>query len=474
MQAGIISIIAQKEFKQVWLDGRFRWIFGILLLLFGLAGWAGFSQQQDYRSQFEHAMHEQRELWVNKGEMNPHSAAHHGMHVFKPASLVAALDQGLQAYLGVSLFLEAHKQNQSRYRQAEDGTVLQRFAIMNAATVAEVMVPLMIILLSFGAFASERESGTLRQLLSLGLPPSQLWLGKMLGLSASLAVLLLPLALLGLGTLWLAGGAEAFVSGAPRLLSWLGLHALYWLLFLWGGLLISARCRTARLALLLLLAFWFSNSFVGPRLGMMVAALLHKAPTSVELQAAIEADATKVMDWDTRTQKVEARLLKQYGVKKVQDLPVNPAGLILADAEIDDARVYQIHLDHLQNDWQNQWRVFSKLGLVLPGMAVQNLSMGLAGSDWQHHRHFAAAAEAYRLDFVQRMNTDVSRKTQAVDAYEYTAGKELWEAVKPFHYDLPALAWVWQQQRSGLLILAGWTLLLALLTPLALKRMPVD
>lgn len=467
-------IIARKEFRQVWLDGRFRWIFGLLLLLFALAAWAGFSQQQDYHSQFEEAMHEQRELWVNQGEVNPHSAAHHGMHVFKPASLVTALDQGLQAYLGVSLFLEAHKQNQSRYRQAEDGTVLQRFAIMNTATVAEVMVPLMIILLSFGAFASERESGTLRQLLSLGLHPGQLWWGKILGLSASLAVLLLPLGLIGLGALYATGGSAAFAAGAPRLLSWLAIHALYWLMFLWGGLLISARSRTTRVALLLLLAFWFLNSFVGPRLGMMVAAQFHKAPTSVELQTAIEADAAKVMDWDSRTQKVEAQLLKQYGVKSVKELPVNPAGLILADAEMDDAKVYQTHLDRLHQDWQTQWQVFAKMGLLLPGMAVQNLSMGLAGSDWQHHRHFAAAAERYRLDFVQRMNTDVSRKTQAVDAYEYTAGKELWESVKPFQYDLPALGWVWQEQKNSLMILLGWGVLLALLTPLALKRMPVD
>jgi ABC-2 type transport system permease protein len=469
-----VLLIARKEFKQVWLDGRFRWIMGLLLILFVLAAWAGFSQQQDYRSQYNLAMHEQRELWVNKGEMNPHSAAHHGMHIFKPASLVAALDQGLQAYLGVSLFLEAHKQNQTRYRGAEDGTTLQRFAVMNAATVAEVMVPLMIILVSFGAFAAERESGTLRQLLSLGLRTESLWLGKMLGLTASLLVLLLPLSLLGLLALRISGGSEAFASGAPRLLTWMGVHALYWLYFLWGGLLISARSKTARFALMLLLAFWFLNSFVGPRLGMLAAALWHRAPTAVELQAAIEADSAKIIDWDTRTQKIESSLLKKYKVKAVKDLPVNPAGLILADAERDDARVYQTHLDHLEKDWQKQVNIFSAMGALLPGMAVQNLSMGLAGSDWQHHQHFTQAAEIYRLAFVQRLNTDVSRKTQAVDAYEYTAGKKLWEEIEDFHYDLPHLNWVMQSQRNSLLILLGWGLFLGLITPLALRRIPVD
>jgi ABC-2 type transport system permease protein len=469
-----ILLIARKEFLQIWSDGRLRLIFALLGVLFVLAGTAGWLQQQAAWRQYHEASHGQRELWLNQGQVNPHSATHHGMHVFKPIHPLTALDQGLQAYQGVSLFLESHKQNQTRWRPAEDGTLLQRFAPLNAAVLAGHLVPLLIILLSFGAFASERESGTLRQLLSLGLSPQQLWWGKLTGIAAALLVLLLPVVGGGALALLLSNGPAALWTSGPRLLAWLGVYLLYGLLFLWLSLLVSARARRARMALVILLGFWFMNTFIGPRLGMSVAALLQPTPGPLELQAAIATDTAALPDWDTRQRQVEARLLRQYGVRKVSQLPVNPAGVVLAEAEADDSRVHQRHFDALAQAQARQLELYAASGLLWPGVAVQLLSMAFSGSDWQHHQDFMRAAEAFRLRYVQRLNSDITRQRQQIDAWEYTAGQELWSQIKPFHYTLPPLRTVLRQQALPLVLPMLWLLALIGLTGPLLRRLPVD
>ena len=66
---------------------------------------------------------------------------------------------------------------------------------MSAGFVLQLLIPLFVILLAFGAFAGERENGTLRQLLAAGARPSGLAAGKALGLTAALSLVLVPAAI---------------------------------------------------------------------------------------------------------------------------------------------------------------------------------------------------------------------------------------------------------------------------------------
>ena len=74
-------------------------------------------------------------------------------------------------------------------------------------------MPLFIVLMMFCAFAGEREQGTLRQLLSLGVRPRDLALGKAAGIAAGLGLVLLPAPL---GVTALALTADNGVPGKPR------------------------------------------------------------------------------------------------------------------------------------------------------------------------------------------------------------------------------------------------------------------
>ncbi len=190
----MINTIARKEFTEMWRDGRFRWsaVIVLTLLVAALAiGWKNYTSQ---RAEQERAQAESRESWENQGERNPHSAAHFGVYAFKPKMPLSLVDSGLDNYTGTNVWVEAHYQNPLRGRPIEDATALQRFGEMTAAGVLLLLLPLVIIFLVFDAFAGERVSGTLRQILSVGVTRSQLVLGKTFGILAALLLLLIPAA----------------------------------------------------------------------------------------------------------------------------------------------------------------------------------------------------------------------------------------------------------------------------------------
>src|SRR5688572_20982430 len=201
----MITIIARKEFAELLREGRFRWAAGIILALLAVAALAGAHYQRDLVAQQLTAQSAEQSRWYNQGAKNPHSAAHYGLYAFKPRLAPAFLDPGVEPYTGVATWIEAHKQNEMLFRPAQDATLAQRFGDLTVALVFQVMLPLVVVLLAFNAFVGERERGTLRSLLALGLRPRDLVLGKLIGFAGALALILVPALGLGAAALALTG-----------------------------------------------------------------------------------------------------------------------------------------------------------------------------------------------------------------------------------------------------------------------------
>jgi ABC-2 type transport system permease protein len=257
----MIAAIARKEFSEMLRDGRFRWAASIVLALLAVALVAGAYYQRDLVAQQRAAQAAEQSRWYAQEPKNPHAAAHYGLYAFKPRLAPAFLDPGVEPYTGVAVWLEARKQNEMLYRPGEDATLAQRFGDLTVALVVQVVLPLVVILLAFNAFAGERERGTLRQLLSLGLRPRDLVLGKMLGLGGALALIVTPAAALGAVALALTGPAEGVTRFALLALVYL----LYLGIFLLLSLAVSARALSSRFALVILIGFWGINCLLAPR-----------------------------------------------------------------------------------------------------------------------------------------------------------------------------------------------------------------
>lgn len=130
----MILTIARKEWTDLRRDGRFRAAAALVFLLATVGLVAGALHLGTLRAEREEGRRLTRQQWLEQGEKNPHSAAHYGIWAFKPESPLAVFDRGVEAYLGVAVYLEAHKQNPTRYRPAADATAAAHFGELTGAS----------------------------------------------------------------------------------------------------------------------------------------------------------------------------------------------------------------------------------------------------------------------------------------------------------------------------------------------------
>ncbi len=451
----MIKHIARKEFTDVVRDGRFRWcaaLVGALLLVSLGHGWVQARQAQE---ELAAAQATARDHWESQGEKNPHSAAHYGIYAFKPRLALSFVDEGVDPYTGTSVWLEAHRQNDFLMRPAQDATAAQRVGALTAAQVLQNLVPLLVILLTFGALAGEREQGTLRQLLATGIGRRELAVGKALGVAGALALLLVPAAVVGAAAL-VVGSTGPAASPLARGTVLAGVYLAYFGAFVGLGLAVSAWARSARTALVVLLGVWVVNGLVAPRAAVDLSKWIHPTPSAVEFAHTLEQEMAAGVDDIQRPDRAAfgERLLAEYGVERAEDLPVNEVGLYLQESEEFGNRIFDRNYGALWDTFERQGVVHEALAVAAPLLAVRTLSMGLAGTDVEQHRHFATAAEAYRRDMMRQMNLDLAENSRTGELY--TAGPELWAEVPPLQYDAPTLGWVLGNRVLSLLVLGLW------------------
>jgi len=473
----MILIIARKEITEMLRDGRVKWSGAILLALLAMAFLAGWSRHQELSRQHRMAQEATRQHWLTQGKKNPHSAAHYGIYAFKPKLPMAVLDTGTEPYTGVAVWLEAHKQNEFKYRPAQDATMLARFGELTAATVLQLLVPLLIVIMTFSAFAGEKEQGTLRQLLSVGVPPRQLALGKALGLVAGMGVYLVPAALLGAGTLVLVSGGGDSAASVPRAL-WLALaYVLYFIAFAGIGLAISAWVKSPRVALICLLGFWIFNCLVAPRAAVDLSKRLNPTPTAFGFAKVMAEDLAGGADGHSsagdRAAQLRANTLRKYGVSRIEDLPVSFAGISLQAGEEHGNEVFDKRYGELWAAFERQNQVRSWSAFAAPLLAIRPVSMGMSGTDSAQHRHFAKAAEEYRRVLNRKMNDELRDHGFGKD-FGHLVGDDFWKEIPAFEYSAPDVSWVLANQALPLGILGLWALAGMAACFLATTRLRVD
>jgi ABC-2 type transport system permease protein len=382
------------------------------------------------------------------------------------------VDSGVNAYVGVAAWLEAHKQNEFQFRPAQDRASLGRLGQLTAAITLQLLVPVLIILLAFTKFAGEREDGMLPQLLASGVAPRLLVAGKGIGVAAALGLVLVPAALLGTAALLWTSGPDAMSQSVVRLGALMSVYALYFAVFIAVGLGVSAYMSKASHALAVLVAFWAFNAVVAPRAASDASRLLHPAPTALEFANAVEQetyDGLAIHVYNVRrAADLRRRLFDRYRVTRVEDLPVNFRGVDYLEREAHANDIWERHYRQLWTTFESQSTVHQLAGFAAPLLAVRAVSMALTGTDFHHHRQFAQAAETYRRQMVLAMNTNL--------AYggSYAAHASLWATVPPFEYRQPDLRWSLSQVRTSALALIAWVLCTALALVAAARRLGVE
>jgi ABC-2 type transport system permease protein len=454
----IIRTIARKEWVEMMRDARFRWASGVTLTILAaslISGWHQFSEMRDLH---ERAQREERDRWLNKGVMNGHPAMHFGVFVYKPYLPLSSLDDGIAPYVGSYMLLEAHEQKLFQDKPAEDRVPMRRIGEMTAAVCLQVFMPLLIILAGFSCFVEERERGTWHQLLSLGIAPRDLCIGKAIGVTLPLMFILTPGAVLGALAI-LLHSATHLDDTSMRLAVLAGTYVLYFLTVLGVTLTASLLAHSSRQALLALLILWFVNCLMIPRLATDLAGRLYPDPTSFSIAEQVIKD--RLSSHIKTMPEIERELIAQYKVKSLADVPVNIEGIYLLDEQRVNDRIYNRALNTVYSTYINQDRVIQVAGLIAPMLAVQSISMGLAGADVGTHRDFAEYARHYRTQMETILNED-----SAYHLPPGPRGRELWEKIPPFDYQPPAIRVVLGTSGLSFAALVFW----AALAAMALQR----
>jgi ABC-2 type transport system permease protein len=455
-----LLLLIKKEIKLALREQLVVSLGAIIILLLGLALYAGYVSYQQQQKVIAETQAEKREEWLGQGDKHPHIAAHYGTFAFKPKTPLSLFDFGLDAYTGTSVYLEAHYQHEFMFRPAQEHSSMIRFGELSAALVLQLLLPLLIIFLTFSSFTREREGGTLKLLLGQGVSLRTLIWGKILAYNIMLAAMLAPFLI---GTLLFSGAVDQYEVVPDVAERWLLLALLYGL-YIWLAVSISVwvslRASSGRNAMLTLLSFWIFFTLLMPKTLTNISASLHPLPSMRIFKAQIQEDINKGLDGQTprsvRMARLEEEYLTRYGVDSVQQLPINFEGVRMQAGEAYGNKVYDHHQAQLHELFHRQNRISSMASLINPFLAVKHLSMALSGTDLHTFLHFGAAAEDYRRSLVEQMNRDMAENSQYGAFYDYKASDDLWEEIADFAYRSPAAGELLRHYRLEVAALLLW------------------
>ena len=454
----------------------------VLMLLSSIAAATSASQAAREREARAESQAAAVRAFEKQPDRHPHRVVHYGTYVHRPVSPLAAFEPGVDPFTGTTLFLEGHRQNTATFGTMRESSGLIRFGQLTPAFVLQALAPLLLIFLGFSAVSREREGGVLRQLRVHGTRPAEILAGKALALGVVAFVALVP-ALAALALAAAAFPAEAAAAGLIALAY--GVYLAIWVL---GVIAVSALSRTSRGALLALVAVWTVAIVFVPRGAAALAARAEPTATRVETDLRLAQEARRIGDShnpdDPFFAAFRARTLAQYGVSRVEDLPVNYRGLVSAEGEALTARLFAHYATRTADTQRAQSRWMQVAAVFSPALAVRQTSMAGAATDLETHVRFLDQAEAYRFDLIQRLNRVHAEQVQAADDAARSRDAEAerrtrvaaqtWADLPEFRFRPATPETRAASMVPGLVVLAGWlVVVLGLLLPAA-RRLEED
>ena len=455
----MIRRIALKEFKENIREGRFRVAVFVVAAMLLMASWLSFNYLDSVQQQHQQARENARNIWVSQDEKNPHSAAHYGTYAFKPKYPLSLVDPGVDKYSGISIFLEAHKRNESQYMAAADQTGLARFGELSPDFILLFLIPLLIILIAYNAFTREKEQGTLQLLKSQGISMWQLMLGKWGGIF--LPVLIITFGVFALATALLSNLKDFGELSYMAIFLMFLVYLIYYAIFINISLMVSAWTRQSSTALVSSLGIWIVVCLAMPKASSNLADSIYPYPSRQAFTADIVKDKKAGLDghnpWSQAAKDFERETLEKYGVDSLHKLPFNFDGYRMQKGEEHEAEVYFKHYALLKQTHQGQTKVYQASALLSPFLPVRFLSMAIAHTDYGTHWDFADAAENYRLKLQKALNMDFAENS-TYGNWAYKADKSLWKEIPDFSYDPPSLGAIIHNNWTNFMLLLGWFL----------------
>ncbi len=410
------------------------WLLGILVALSGFTIWQAavrFDETLEHRTRAAELM---RSRFTAQGAVNPHAAAHYGHFVYKPLTFLSILDEGVNPFSGVSLYLEGHRQNEALFSPAQQSSSSVRFGLLRLNLILQMLLPLFILFVCHDAISREREEQTLNISLSQGVTLRDVVWSKIMAYSLVWWILLALI----LGTVRLITPAGHTGVATVRIVALFITYGAYYFVMTAAAVYLSARSRSSGNALLSLLALWVLTTVILPKATANMGENAHPLISRLQLEERISEDNKNGIDGhdprNERTVRFRDSLLTHYGVDTVSRLPVNLDGLTMQADEEYHNMVYDKHFEGIRETVRRQNSVTAWSSWVNPFAALRNLSMSLAGTDVYHHFDFVTQAEDYRRLIIKKMNDEQAYGGSKTGDWDWTVKADFWKKMDDFKY----------------------------------------
>lgn len=417
--------IMQNEWLRHWRDRIPLLLFVTLIALWAIATFAAYHHWQDHADAVAAVTQQSQQDWESQPDRHPHRVSHYGDFVAKPLHPLSVIEPGILDQSGHLVYLEAHRLNSANFNPATEATSLGRFPLITPAMIVQWWMPLFLIMIGYATITSEKVSGTLPYLQGNGTSNWHVAVGKWLALLLPLLLLLLIQASLTL--IWIWGSEQALL----RLSTLLVAQVIYIAGWCWLVVLVSWQSRQLHSALLTLLLVWVCICMIVPKGLANIAQISYPTQPRTEAEYHAEQKLKSIGDShnpdDPYFEEFKANLLKQYGVTRIEDLPVNYNGLLMQEGERLTTLVYReqqaLHNDqlHKQNASILKWL------WLTPSLAMQYIHMATSGNDLAHHLAFLDHAEDRRYQLIQYLNQIHTNKVHQHDEKNTRVSADFWK-----------------------------------------------
>lgn len=411
-------------------------------------------------------------------DRHPHRMVHYGHYAFRAPPPLAAFDPGVDAVTGQSIFLEGHRQNTAMFADTRSAADLGGFATLNPASLYQLLLPLLLIIIGHGIVSRERESGTLAVLLAQGQLGMAIAAGKALALAGVAGLFLLPVAALALYSV-VAG--EALLSAVVLFAG----YALY--LAVWAALVlaISLLVRQRSVALGVLVFAWLLIALIIPRLAISAGSAAVDAPGKIESDLVMLAQQRALGDAhnasDPAFDALQKQVLEQYEAQSVEALPINWRGVVASYSEEKISAVMNDYAEARMRQEAAQSRIVTLFGLASPTLAVGAASRTLAGTDLATHHRFLRESEALRFDFVQGLNDlhttalsyadDAQRSADPEAEARTRINAQAWQLLDTFRFTPDPASERLARAGLPLALMLGWMIVLTSIVAVGARRL---
>lgn len=461
----IIIRIAREEWR-LWLRSKVIVAAALIIVtLLAVTSVLTINRVADEQSQRLAQQVEAEKTFFAQPDRHPHRMVHYGHYAFRPPPPLAIFEPGVDAVTGQSIFLEGHRQNSAMFADTKAAADLGGFAALTPASLYQLLLPLLLIVLGHALFLRERESGTLAVILAQGQSGVTLAMGKAVALLAVVTIFMIPLILVATYSVSLGeSGLDAF--------SMVGGYFAY--LCVWGAIVLAASIILNQRAVSLgvLIFVWLFAALIVPRFAINASSAAIDAPGKIESDLVMLAEQRKLGDGhnaaDPAFQRLQAEVLEQYDVETIEELPINWRGVVASYSETELTKLLNSYAENRMNLEASQSRMFDLFGLASPTIAIGSLSRTFAGTDLATHHRFLRESEKLRFDFVQSLNEvhanelsyadDMNRNADAEASRRAQVNSEAWQVLDEFRFAPDSASARISRATLSLSVLFAWLL----------------